>query len=121
MLKKFSILTAGIVALVFVLVTIGHACGDMGELSSASQIATELEASDNLPCSNRDNDLCKSVRDGLLSVKLSSSGTDSLVVPRPPLSVMIPRVHTSSPNLIRAAFHPVFKLSLSFSYLVLRI
>ena len=121
MLKKFSILTAGIVALVVVLVTIAHACAGMSALSMSPQVAMEIEASDNLPCSNRDNDLCESVRDSLLSVKPSSSGSDSLVVARLPLSVVIPSVQTSPPNLLRAAFHPVFKLSLSFSYLVLRI
>lgn len=124
MLKKFSLVTAAIVAFVFVLVTIAHACSGLGSMSMAPhQNGMSIHASDSLPCGSQKHDVCESVRDTMLSVKPSAPGTDSLTDALSSVSMVVPSPQDLSlvPKLPKAAFHPVFKLRLSFSYLVLRL
>jgi hypothetical protein len=79
----------------------------------------------NPPCSEGKGDICQSVRDSILSVKPSISAADNPQQTVPPLqlSVESPTLNVSSTvaPVVGVAFHPVFKLSLTLSYHVLRI
>ena len=124
MLKKLPLMTAAIAAFVFVLVTIAHACSGLGSTSMAAhQGGRSINASDSLPCGNQKHDVCESVRDGMLSIKPPAPGTDSLTGALSSVSMVVPSPRDLSvvPKVTKAAFHAVFKLRLSFSYLVLRL
>ena len=126
MSKKLPTIIASTVAFVFLLLSIAHACPSLASTNSlVGQTAIDMSASDHSPCGKASLDLCKSVRDTMLSVKPSDAGIDSLVraSSAPPLSFV-------SSNLVNPAHlifapkltsHLVFKPRLSFSYLVLRI
>jgi hypothetical protein len=126
MLEKLSVITATVVAFAFVLVTITHACSGLRPMSTAAHLSRmDTGASDSSPCGNENSDICESVRDSMLSVKPSALGVDSLEKTSLTLatSFVSPSGFGSSPVALvtRVTFHPVFKLSLSFLYLVLRI
>lgn len=126
MLKKLSIITASIVTFAFVFISIAHACSGLASMNPIMQQSPmNMGAGDSSPCGNEKPDICKSVRDSMLSVKPAGSGIDSpektvslplISFVRPILSGFLPLVLVS-----KASFHPVFKLPLSYSYLVLRI
>ena len=126
MLKKLSAVAASIVAFAFIFVSIAHACPSLGPVNLAVQ-QSFMNTMDggNPPCSKEKSDPCKSVRDSILSEKPSMSGTDSPEQPVFPLQLPVesPSLLASSPITSTApgAFHPVFKLPLTLSYVVLRI
>jgi hypothetical protein len=80
---------------------------------------------DSFPCGNEKPDICKSVRDSMLSVKPSVLGIDSLDkrVFSLPISFVRPIMSGPAPLVLvtETNVHPVFKLPLSLSYLALRI
>ena len=126
MLKKLSAVAASIVAFAFIFVSITHACSGLTPMNLAiQQSPMNMGDGNNLPCSKEKGDICQSVRDSILSVKPSISAADNLQQSVPPLqlSVESPTLLVSSPvaPIIRVSFHPVFKLPLTLSYLVLRI
>jgi hypothetical protein len=86
------------------------------------QSPMNMGASDSFPCGKEKPDICKSVRDSMLSVKPSVSGTEQTVTPVQ-LLIESPFLLVSTPvtRVTEARFHPVFKPSLSLSYSVLRI
>jgi hypothetical protein len=87
--------------------------------------ATDHSAMERGPCTKHKQDICKSVRYQMLSLKASSSVTDlvfdlstvlqSMPVEAPLLVHLLP---TGPPGVL---FHPVFKSSFPFSNQVLRI
>jgi hypothetical protein len=126
MLKKLSALAASIVAFAFVIVSIAHACSGLTPMNLAvQQSPMNMGQGNNPPCSKEKGDICQSVRDSILSVRPSISAADNpqQTVPTLPLSLEGPTRLVSSPvaAVIGVAFHPVFKLPLTVSYLVLRI
>ncbi len=78
------------------------------------------------PCSEQRHDICKSVRNRMLSVQPSVSKAEAflqaVVLPVPLLVETVEQVVFSpAPFELELFYHPVFKLSLPFSFLVLRI
>ena len=79
----------------------------------------------NGPCNQRKEDVCKSVRDSILSIQPSVSKAE---VSQPVLPIQL-SIESESPTHVfsplapvtESAIHPVFKLPLTLSYLVLRI
>ena len=125
MLKKLSTIAALIVAFAFVTVSIAHACSGLTPMNLAVQQSPMNMGGGNPPCSKGKGDLCQSVRDSILSVKPSISAASNPKQTLPPLefSLESPTQLVSSPatRIIAVAFHPVFKVPLTLSYLVLRI
>jgi len=126
MLKRLSALAASIVAFAFVIVSIAHACSGLTPINLAvQQSPMNMGGGNNPPCSKEKGDICQSVRDSILSVKpsISAAANPQQTVPPLQLSFESPTQLVSSPvaPVIGLAFHPVFKLSLTVSYLVLRI
>jgi len=125
MLKKLSAVAALIVAFAFVTVSIAHACSGLTPMNLAVQQSPMNMGGGNPPCSKEKGDLCQSVRDSILSVKPSISAASNPQQTLPPLefSLESPTLLVSSPTarIIGVSFHPVFKLPLTVSYLVLRI
>jgi hypothetical protein len=126
MLKKLSAVAASVVVFAFVFVSITHACSGLTPMNLAvQQSPMNMGGSNTPPCSKENGDICQSVRDSILSVKPSISAADNLrqTVPPVELSVESPTLLVSSPvaPIIGVSFHPVFKLPLTVSYLVLRI
>jgi hypothetical protein len=125
MLKRFSAAVAASVVLVFLAVSIVHACAGMAPVNRTAEQSFMNMDDTNHPCHSEKRDLCRSVRDSILSLKPSMPGVDSpepVVIPLL-LPVEGPNLVASSPitPITQRAFHPVFKLPLFFSYLVLRI
>ena len=126
MLKKLSAVTALIVAFAFVTVSIAHACSRLTPMNLAvQQSPMNMGGGNNPPCSKEKRDICQSVRDSILSVKpsISVASNPQQTVPPLQLSIDSPIQIVSSPvaPIIAVSFHPVFKLPLTVSYLVLRI
>lgn len=126
MLKKLSAGMALIVAFAFVLVSITHACSGVATINLAlQQSPMNMGGGNNPPCSKEKGDICQSVRDSILSIKPSISAADNPQQTVSPLELSVerPTLLVSSPvaPIIGPAFHPVFKLPLTVSYLVLRI
>jgi hypothetical protein len=124
MLKKLSAVVASFVVFVFIAVSIAHACTGLVLVNPAAQSFMNIDGT-NHPCHTEKSDLCKSVRDSILSVKPSTPGIDTPEQRAIPLLLLVEdaKLVASSPinSITQGAFHPVFKLSLFFSYLVLRI
>ena len=126
MLKKLSAAAASIVAFAFIIVSITHACSGLTPMNLAvQQSPMNMGGGNNPPCSKEKGDICQSVRDSILSVKPSISAADNLQQSVAPLQLSVdsPTLLVSSPvaPVVGVAFHPVFKLPLTLSYLVLRI
>ena len=126
MRKKLSATAALVIVFAFVIVSIAHACSGLAPMKLAvQQSPMNMGGGDNPPCSKEKGDICQSVRDSILSLKPSISAADNPQQTFPPiqLSVESPTLLVSSTvaPVIDVAFHPVFKLPLSRSYLVLRI
>jgi hypothetical protein len=126
MLKKLPAAMALIVAFAFIFVSFTHACSGLTPMSLAvQQSPMNMGGSNNAPCSKEKGDICQSVRDSILSVKSALSAADNPQQTVPPLqlSVESPILVVALPVafVIGVSFHPVFKLPLTVSYLVLRI
>jgi hypothetical protein len=126
MLKKLSAVAATIVAFTFIMVSIAHACSGLASMTLAVQQARMNMGADNTPpCSKEKGDVCQSVRDSILSVKPSISAADNPQQTLLPLQLSVENltqvVSPSVASVIGVSFHPVFKLPLTLSYLVLRI
>lgn len=123
MSKKLPTITASVIAFVFVFLSVAHACPSLTSTNSViRQMAMSMAVSDSSPCGEAKPDVCKSVRDSMLSVKPSDAGVDSLVKTfSASLLSFVSESLNSSPLAFatRIALHPLFKLPSSF--LVLRI
>lgn len=118
------------IALVFTLlfVSIVYACSGLDQVRMSFQHSsmdggTMVERG---PCSEHKQDLCKSVRHRMLSIQAPSTQTENsaqvLATPLEPFVEASTTFYVSLASLqLSAAFHPLFKLPLTYSYLVLRI
>jgi len=127
MFNKLSIIAAAIVTFAFVFASVAHACSGLTSMNPAVQEkAMNTGATDNSPCGEeKPPDICKFVRVVMLSIKPTAPGVHSpeKMVSPPAIPFASPRLLASAPVALvtTVSFHPVFKLPLSFSYLVLRI
>jgi hypothetical protein len=107
--------------------SIVYACSGLNSMSMSFVSApTDHSAMERAPCTNHKQDICKSVRYQMLSLKASSSVTDLVLH----LSTVLQSMYVEVPllmNLPPAAgppgvvFYPVLKFSFPFSSQVLRI
>jgi hypothetical protein len=107
--------------------SIVYACSGLNSMSmSFVSASTDHSAMERAPCTNHKQDICKSVRYQMLSLKASSSVTDLVLY----LSTVLQSIQVEAPllmNLPLAAgppgslFRPVFKSVVLFSSQVLRI
>jgi hypothetical protein len=123
MVKRLSAATALFVVVAFLFVSIAHACSGLGPLGvMIEQSSRNVGMANNSPCNQHKEDLCKSVRDSILSIQPSVSKAE-VSQPVLPIESESPTQVGFSPlfPVIERALHPVFKLPLTFSFLVLRI
>ena len=125
MFRKFSAVSALVVGFAFLAVSVAHACSGLDSLQlTREQSVMSMDRGDS-PCTEERSQTCKSVRDSLLSAKPPMPGADSVhhvllsLQPLGETSSLIGASFVSSPG--ESAFHPVYKRTLSISYLVLRI
>jgi hypothetical protein len=107
--------------------SIVYACSGLNSMPmSFMSAAMDHSGMERGPCSKQKQDICKSVRDQMLSLKASSSVPDIVLH----LSTVLQSMHVQAPlliNLLSSAgppgvvFRPVLKLSFPFSNQVLRI
>jgi hypothetical protein len=128
MVKKLSAATALFVVFAFLLVSTVHACSGWGPIGiMVQQSPMNGGMTSQGPCGQSKGDICKSVRDSILSIQPSVSKPDISQQPVLPIQLSIESEGLTqlgfSPLFpaIERAFHPVFKLPLILSYLVLRI
>ena len=117
-----------LVAFSLLFISVVHACSGQDLLMSTTSVSGSINESgmESDPCRKPEQDICKSVRDQMLSLKapLSVIGIEHRVltvlhsahVDIPPLVNLLST--TGPPGIL---FHPVFKSSLPFSNQVLRI
>jgi hypothetical protein len=127
MVKRLSAATASFIVFAFLWVSTVHACSGLGPAGvMIEQSARNAGMANNSPCNEHKEDVCKSVRDSILSIQPSVSKAE---VSQPVLPIQL-SIESEGPTqvgfsplfpVIERGFHPVFKLSLSLSYLVLRI
>ena len=128
MVRRLSAATALFVVFAFLFVSITHACSGLGPVGvMIEQSPRNAGVANNSPCNQHKEDVCKSVRDSILLIQPSVSKPDvsqQLVLP-----IQL-SIESESPTqvgfsplfpVIERAFHPVFKLPLTLSYLVFRI
>ncbi|TMA84454.1 MAG: hypothetical protein E6J74_34315 [Deltaproteobacteria bacterium] len=125
MVKRLSAATALFIVFAFLSVSIAHACSGLALVGAVVQQSPMNMGGGNPPCSKNKGDICQSVRDSILSVKPSISAAGNPQQTVPPLQISIDNpiqlVYSPAAPVIESAFHPVFKLPLTLSYLVLRI
>ena len=107
--------------------SIVYACSGLNSMPmSFVSAATDHSAMEPGPCTKHKQDICKSVRYQMLSLKASSSVTDLVLH----LSTVLQSMQVEAPLLMNlhppagppgVLFHPVFKLSFPSSNQVLRI
>ncbi len=132
--KKFCFLVASALAVSILFISIVYACSRIGPMNMTMQ-AYSMSGMDGMgegmrvqrgPCSEHKQDICKTVRDRMLSIQPSVHKAEaSLELIVLPLAIGIETVEQvvfSPVSFDREIFnHPVFKLSLPFSFSVLRI
>jgi hypothetical protein len=125
MVRKLSAAAALFIVFAFLSVSIAHACSGLALVGAAVQQSPMNMGGGDPPCSKNKGDVCQSVRDSILSVKPSISAAGNPQQTVPPLQISIDNpiqlVYSPVAPVIESAFHPVFKLPLTLSYLVLRI
>ena len=125
MVKRLSAAIALFMVFAFLSVSIAHACSGLALVGAAVQQSPMNMGGGDPPCSKNKGDICQSVRDSILSVKPSISAAGNPQQTVPPLQISIDNpiqlVYSPVAPVIESAFHPVFKLPLTLSYLVLRI
>jgi hypothetical protein len=128
MVKRLSAATALFIVFAFLSVSIAHACSGFGPVGvMIEQSSSNAGVANNGPCNQHKEDVCKSVRDSILSIQPSLSNADVSQQPVLPIQLSIESEDPTQVGfsllfpVIGRAFHPVFKLSLSLSYLVLRV
>jgi len=125
--KKASFLLASTLVFSVLFTAIVYACSGLNLLPMNTHLSSMSgEGVKRGPCAEHKQDICKSVRDRMLSVQLSVSKAEAsqqvLVLPLlPSVETVKQAVFSPAPFELQISYHPVFKLSLPFSYLVLRI
>ena len=129
MVNRLSTFIALVVAASLLSVSVVYACSGLSVIQATTMSASMDDmATEGSPCKNEKQDVCKFVRDSMLSIQPSPhKATDVqqpilLLLPIP-LSIDAPDHITflSSSAAWQIAFHSVFKIPLSLSSSVLRI
>lgn len=125
--RKISVLLASALALVLVLVSLVYACSRF----ETTHLALSARAMDGRmvergPCDKHKQETCNTIRYQSLAIQALSPQSDFPFSAFAFLSgssrdILIPSDSSPPPLLIKTAFHPVFQLSLFYSYLTLRI
>jgi hypothetical protein len=125
MFRKFSAVSALVVGFAFLAVSVAHACAGLDSLQLRLEQSVMSTDRGDSPSADERSQRCKSVRASLLSAKPPMPAADSVhhallsLQPSVETSPLIGASLVSSPGV--SAFHPVYKRTLSISYLVLRI
>ena len=135
--RKVGLVIGSVLALSLLFNSVVYACSKLGSLGMAmSMHASSMVTTDGMneksvergPCSQHKQDICKSVRDRMLSVQPSPSKVEDYQQFAPPILplnfvIAVPKHIAFRPPSVRweIAFHSVFKLRLSLSFSVLRI
>jgi hypothetical protein len=124
--KPFTLVSLAIVLSLLITTTV-YACSGLGLMQMNTQHSSmDGEGVKRGPCAEHKQDICKSVRERMLSIqpaafKAPDAGS-LLYCPTPLVLQSFENVGLlPQPFGVAIVYHPVFKLSLSFSYLVLRI
>ena len=124
MLKNLSPVAAWVVVFGFLFVSIAHACSGVAPVNLAvQQSPMNMGGGNDSPCGKERGDICQSVRDSILSLQPSVSAPNNpqqTVTPLMP-SVEGPILFVSSPVASVIGVHPVSKLPLTISSIVLRV
>lgn len=125
--KKFSFVLASTLVFSVLFASIVYACSGLGQMRMVfhhdSMNGGMVERG---PCSENKQEICKSVRHRMLSIQNSSLQAEVPVYG----STILQELSTDAPippdislvsHPLLTTFHPLFKLSLIYSYLVLRI
>jgi hypothetical protein len=131
-IKKSFLLIASILVISVLFNSIVYACSGFASVSMAlhgsanSGNSMQQGTVERGPCAEHKHDICQSVRARMLSTQISLSKADDarplLVAPLPlVIDVIEQTVLPSGPLDLKVFYHPVFKLSLPLSLLVLRI
>ena len=124
--KAFALLSFAVVLSLLVTTTV-YACSGLSLFQmNPYHSSMSAEGVKRGPCAEHKQDICKSVRDRMLSIQPAAfkapDAQPLLVLPLPLLVEIIEQVVSSPrPFELEIFYHPVFKLSLPFSFLVLRI
>ncbi len=125
-----------VLALSLLFNSVVYACSKLGSVGMAMAMhgtsmpmdGTNDGAVERGPCAEHKQDICKSVRDRMLSLQPSPSKVEDYQQWAPPILpltfvIAIPKHIALRPSSLRweIAFHSVFKLPLSLSFSVLRI
>lgn len=135
--KRVSLLIGCAVAVSLLFNSVVYACSKLGSVDMAMAMhGRSMATTDGMneravergPCSKHKQDICKSVRDRMLSLQPSSSKPGdyqqlaSLLLPLNVVAAVPAHAHLSSGILKwEIAFHSVFKLPLRLFFSVLRI
>lgn len=135
-LKKSSFVVASALALSLFFNSIVYACSKLAPMSMDLQgsFMSGMDRMDGMnagkvergPCAQHKQDVCKSVRDRMLSVQASVSKVEGsqpvvLLPLQPAVEIVEEVVFSPAPFDLEFSYHPVFKRSLPFSFLALRI
>jgi hypothetical protein len=129
---KSFLLIASILVVSVLFNSIVYACSGLASVSMAlhhsvnSGNGMQQDTVERGPCAEHKQDICQSVRARMLSIQISLSKADEarplLVAPLPlVIDVIEQTVLPPGPLELKVFYHPVFKLSLPLSLLVLRI
>jgi hypothetical protein len=121
--------TATVIAVIFFILfaSVAYACSGLGSMQilplHASMNAEKMEKDS---CDETKEEICQFLRHRMVSIQASRSQAEILVHGSTlPQAVLIKVPMTLDLSLVSApslfTFHPLFKLSLTYSYLVLRI
>jgi len=125
--RLFKFATVAGVVFCFLFVVVAYACSGRGLAWGTQRLSAHDGMASEEPCADTKLDACQSVRDRILSLQPSAlqvamaqvtfTGMHPTVVEFP---VGPDAFYGTSPPLT-SVFHPVFKLQLPLSYLVLRL
>jgi hypothetical protein len=125
--KRLSTATALLVTGSLLFVSIVYACSGMASMQMGSMSSSiDSRAVERGPCSKHKQDICKSVRHKMLSLKAPSPVADIGLH----VSTVLQSLHREVPLLVNLlptagppgiAFHPILRFSFPFSKQVLRI
>ncbi len=134
--KNAGIVIGSILALSLLFNSVVYACSKLSSGMDMAMHRSSMATTDGMnektvergPCSQHKQDICKTVRDRMISIQPSLSKAGDYQQPAPlllPLSLMIdiPKHIAFSLAFTKSeiAFHSVFKLPLTLSFSVLRI
>jgi len=121
--RKIRFILALSLVLAVLFTSIVYACAGLASIGIVAHSGSMNSKVERGPCGEHKQDMCQSVRERTLSVQASLPATKLSPWSSPAFSWEIPLLVNGSGEhlLFDAAYHPLFKLPLIYSYLVLRI